>query len=292
MRIEIVEDMAIARKLWQGRCPSDRLVDQFDYKLATLSPSFTDVHMIVARQGESIEGVLPVCRFNGKLEVLGQFWAERYGLAISGVAWEVMKEQFVRPVSMLYAGVEHCGMVKMEAEQAVLSLPTHFAVSDYVSRFKGSDERRDIRQASAWKELASYSMWDSFRDEDIEHLVLFSRSRLGDRSRFLEGDRARSFVGVCLYLQSAGALRVARYRLGNETVGVSFLSYDKYDHSLTYLIGFFNGELKNFGKYMYLTYVEMAEVLRCKSVIAMSPLYRIKSDMQYVGEPLYSYEGA
>ena len=73
-------------------------------------------------------------------------------------------------------------------------------------------------------------------------------------------------------------------------VGVSFLSYDKHDHSLTYLIGFFNAKLTNFGKYMYLTYVEIAETLRCKTVNAMSPLYRIKSDMQYVGEPMFSYE--
>jgi hypothetical protein len=292
MRIEIVEDMVVARELWQGRSPSERLVDQFDYKLATLSPSFTDVHMMVARQGNSIEGLLPLCRFNGKLEVLGQFWAEKYRLAISGVAWEAMKEQLVRPVSMLYYSVEYCGMVKMEAERAVLSLPVQFAVSDYISRFNDSDARRDIRQALAWKDLASYTISEKFCDQDIEHLVLFSRSRLGDRSRFLEGDHARSFVGVCQYLQSVGALRVARYCLGDETVGVSFLSYDKYEHSLTHLIGFFNGELKNFGKHMYLTYVEVAEMLRCKTVIAMSPMYRIKSDMQYVGEPLYSYERA
>lgn len=292
MRIEIVEDVKAARRLWHGRCPSDRLVDQFEYKLSTRSPAFTDVHMMVARQGETIEGVLPLCRFNGKLEVLGQFWAEKYGLAISGYAWEAMKEQFVRPVSILYAGVEYCGMVKMEAEEAVLSLPTQFAVSDYVSRFKDSDARRDIRQALAWKDLASYMISETFVDQDIEHLVLFSGARLGDRSRFLECNRARSFVGVCQYLQSAGALRVARYELGGKTVGVSFLSYDKCEHSLTYLIGFFQGDLKNFGKYMYLTYVEMAEVLRCKTVNAMSPLYRIKSDMRYVGEPLYSYERA
>jgi hypothetical protein len=292
MRIEVVDDMVVARKLWYRRCPSERLIDQFDYKLATLSPSFTDVHMMVARQGESIEGLLPLCRFNGRLEMLGQFWAEKYLLSISGHAWETMKEQLVRPVSILYAGDEQCGMVKMEVEQAILSLPATFAVSDYMHRFKDSDERRDLRQASAWMELASYSVSESFTDEDIEHLVLFSRSRLGDRSRLLEGDRARSFVGVCQYLQSVGALRVARYELGGKVVGISFLGWDKFEHSLTYLIGFFENELKNFGKYMYLTYVEMAEVLRCTTLIAMSPMYRIKSDMKYVGVSLFEYEGA
>ena len=208
MRIEIVDDMVVARRMWSARGPSDKLVDQFDYKLATLSPSFTDVHMIVSRQGHGIEGMLPLCRFNGKLEVLGQFWAERYGSSISGVAWETMKDYFVGPVSILYSGVEHCGMIKMDAEQAILSLPVQFTVSDYIHRFKNSDARRDIRQAIAWKELASYSVSETFREEDIDHLVFFSRSRLGDRSRLLEGDRARSFVGVCQYLQSVGALRV------------------------------------------------------------------------------------
>jgi extradiol dioxygenase family protein len=290
VRCEIVSDIDRIHEIHAKWCPSRRLVDQFGYRAATLSSAFSDVFAVVAYVGQTVVGVLPLCRYNGELQVVGQFWAEGYGLYLSLEVWAAMRERLGVPVGIRYAGLKLVDFECMDVEQAVLYLPDVGQTAFYFDLFRGSDSKRILRQALAWKDKTVTSVRLRLGPRDIDLLVRFSQERLGEKSRFLEPQRVESIERLLVYAQKFGALRVMRYRLNDEDVAIAFLVYDRLDNTLTFLTGFSSGELDNFGKFMYLSFVELAEAVGVSRVIALSPMYRIKRDMKYQGKPLYSYE--
>ncbi|MFH0989910.1 MAG: hypothetical protein V1799_07835 [bacterium] len=285
MTIETILDAEAIRR-FAGK-DEGRLVDRIEYKLSTLSKSFTDIHALVALENDKMIGMLPLCKFRGRTEMIGQFWAEGYVLPFSNEVWNEMQERLECPVAIQYCRENRPGMRQMPVESSVVSFSR---MSDYLHMFNRSDARRDLKKAAVYYEVADFGVKYGFDEEDFERLVLFSRERLGANSRITESDRAESFLGLCRYLTSVKSLVVVNYTIKAQNVGVAFLSHDRIDGSLTFLLGFFDSGHNNFGKYMYITYVDIACTLGCSKVSAMSPMYRVKSDMQFTGVPMYCYE--
>jgi hypothetical protein len=232
---------------------------------------------------------VPFCRFNDKLEIMGQFWGEAFNLGLTPDQWSALRSALVPPVAIDYSGVGYEGMTQMPSEAAILHLPTSGQTAWYEQAFHGSDDRRLLKQALAYKDKVVVEEHSEFGEYDLAKLVEFSQGRLGEESYFTDERRVATFRRLCKWLNWIGALAVLRYVFNGEVVGVAFLSIDHNVGELTFMSGFFRNDLNNFGKFMYYTFVQAAERNGCNRVLALSPLSRIKKDMLYQGRTLYRY---
>ncbi len=266
----------------------NRIVNTIGYKMSTLNDSFRDVHAHIVKSAAGTS-IVPLCRWKGNLEVVGQFWSEGWSLAIPACHWDLVRE-IVGPFSIQYSRTRYADMTLDPTEQAYLRLPSSMPCGYYATLFKTSDERRDMRQAIELDLRVDIGYATAVEHGDIDLLVELSVERIGADSYLLADDKRESFVHVLEYLHGIGALRVMHYRMAGERIGIAFLMYDQNVSTLTFLSGFYRKRVNNFGKFMYWSFVRLAEKESAQEIIALAPLSRIKSDMRYSGRPLYGYE--
>lgn len=282
MQIEIVDDVEWIRRNHDGIRRPDRIIDTIGYKLATLNDSFYDIHAIKSTS------IIPLCRWNGRLEMIGQFWSEGWDSALPAYHWDAVM-QTTGPFWMQYSRYQVSKMTADPAEQAYLSLPETEQCRYYESLFQTSDERRVLRQAFTFKETTTIEMAEQIGKSDIDLLVALSAERIGNDSYLLDDLKRKSFVGVVEYLQGINSLEVLKYHIRGEVVGIAFLMYDVQCETLTFLSGFYRNRLNNFGKFMYWSFAKLAECVGAREIVALAPLSRIKRDMMYQGRGLYGY---
>ena len=224
------------------------------------------------------------------MEILGQFLAEAYKLNIPDEVWPELMDKVEGPTYIRYSARRHPGMVPDDQHEAYLALPATDQVKWYESQFTGSDSRRLLRQALEYKATVRYEVAVDYTCADIDTMIQYSIDRLGEESRFLSSGAIHSLEGVLRFLAERHSLRVIRYWIGSDLVGVTFISLDFKTLQLTYLSGFYANRLKNFGKFMYYSFVEIAEKWHMREINALAPVFRIKSDMLYGSRELYGLE--
>lgn len=282
MHIETVDDVEWIRRNHDAIRRPDRIIDTIGYKLATLNDSFYDIHALVFKS----MSIIPLCRWNGRLEVIGQFWSEGWDCALPTQHWDVVTGA-TGPFWIQYSRCQYSKMSSDPTKQAYLPLPETEQCRYYESLFRTSDERRMLRQAFTFKETTTIEMAEQIGKGDIDLLVALSAERIGNDSYLLDDAKRKSFVGVVEYLQSIKSLQLMKYRIRGEVVGIAFLMYDA--PTLTFLSGFYRDRLNNFGKFMYWSFVKLAECVGAREIIALAPLSRIKREMMYQGRGLYGY---
>jgi hypothetical protein len=257
--------------------------------MAGLSPAFTDVFAVVTKIGTLVSGAVPFCRFKDRVEVLGQYWGEGYGLSVCDAEMarilEVLKDE---KVMIEYASNQVGQMVTMPEEQAYLKMDGD--LQWYLDLFRDSKKDRQILAEAMKYDRDTETRFKMTLDPvDIKTLVTFGAARLGPESRFNNEMFVESFKGVCSYLSLRKSLIVATFRWNGAIVGNMICSYDTGRGRLTYLSGFYAPELSGFGKFMYLKLVYLADRLGANEIVAMVPVNRIKRIMKFVGRPLYGY---
>ncbi len=288
MQVSVIEDRKWIVENHDVIRRPHRIVNTIGFKMSTLNDSFHDVHAHIVKTAAGTS-IVPLCRWKGNLEVVGQFWSEGWSLAIPECHWDLVRE-IPGPVSIQYSNTPYVGMTLDTTEQAYLRLPASMPCVYYPTLFKTSNERRDMRQAIELDLRVDIGYATAVEHGDIDLLVELSVERIGSDSYLLADDKRESFVHVVEYLQGIGALRVMHYMMAGEQIGIAFLMYDRNISSLTFLSGFFRKRVNNFGKYMYWSFVRLAEKESVQEIIALAPLSRIKKDMRYLGRPLYGYE--
>ena len=266
---------------------SESVVDNIDYRMAGLSRSFTQVFAVVTKIGNLVSGVLPLCRIKDRIEVLGQYWGEGYGLPLAPEDMDAMLEVLKGEKVMIeYARNQVGRMVPMTDEQAYLKMDGD--LQWYMDLFRGNKKDRQILAEAMKYDMGVDTRFKMELDAaDIQTLVDFGSARLGPESRFNNEQFVESFKGVCNYLSSRKGLVVATFRWYGAVVGNMICSFDPGPGRMTYLSGFYAPELSGFGKFMYLKLVYLASRLGANEIVAMMPVNRIKRIMKFSGRPLY-----
>ena len=288
MKIVIAQTEDAVRE-YCGKQKANRLVNDIGFRLSCLSNAFTDVHAMVGLEDGRVKFALPLCRYNGQLEVLGQFWGEGFDLGMSENDWLECRRLMTGPVRISYCDVQYPGMKPMEVDTAELLLPETSQVEAYEARFTDSDSRRTLRQSLRYTDDITIDLHNGFYGSAIDEMIKFSLERLSIESRFAKPEHVESFVRMCEWLSENRSLVTLRYLMEDNCVGSALLSMDAQTKTLTFLSGFFAERLNNFGKYMYHSFVRVAEDKGCSRIVALMPLSRIKKDMQYTGRRLFEY---
>ncbi|MFH0989909.1 MAG: hypothetical protein V1799_07830 [bacterium] len=289
MKVFETLDLAWIKTAYESLNKSRALVDRIEYKLAGLSPAFTEVFALVVSIGSRPHGILPLCRIKDRVEVLGQYWGEGYRLPVSEESFLRMHEWLENNKLMLEYSLDALpGMSEMEDRQAFLPLPSRSTLSWYVGLFQESKkDKQIIDEALKYEKTIGYNVKGVFTLEDISLLKRLAFGRLGAESRFENEDFLASFVGVLGYLKRISALRVVTFYGKDKKVGIMFLLDDMIERRVTFLSGFYEPELNGFGKHMYYRLVDVAGRLNAAEIVAMMPVNRIKRVMMYQGRLLY-----
>ncbi|GEM_PF-3459205 len=155
MKIVIVQTEDAVRH-YCGKQKATRLVNNIGLKLACLSNAFTDVHAMVGLENRDVKFALPLCRYNGQLEVIGQFWGEGFDLGMSDVEWLECRRLMTGSVNIAYCDMQYTGMKLMDVDTAELLLPEFHQIEAYKARFVGGDSKRTLRQALRYETAHSY----------------------------------------------------------------------------------------------------------------------------------------
>ena len=288
MRTEVVYSRQRILDLCQN-VPAACLVDSIEYRMAGLSRSFTQVFAVVTKIGNIVSGVLPLCRIKDRIEVLGQYWGEGYGIGVGGDDLDAMLDVLKGEKVMIEYARDGVGrMGPMGEEQAYLKMDG--GQQWYMDLFQGNKKDRQILAEAMKYDLDTETRLKMTLDPvDIDTLVKFAEQRLGQDSRFNNEQFVGSFTGVCSYLSLRKALIVATFRWNGAVVGNMICSFDAGLGRLTYLSGFYAPELSGFGKFMYLKLVYLADRLGANEIVAMLPVNRIKRIMKFSGRPLYGF---
>lgn len=287
MKTEVIYSRQRVLDLWKNIPPSC-LVDDIECRMAGLSRAFTQVFAIVTKTGDLVTGVLPLCRIKDRIEVLGQYWGEGYGVGVVDTDFEAMLDMLMGEKVMIEYARDCVGeMVPMTDEQAYLRMDG--GIQWYMDLFRGKKDRQILAEAKKYDLDTETRYKMTLGSNDIDTLVKFAEARLGQDSRFNNEHFVESFSSVCGYLSLRKSLIVATFRWNGACVGNMICSYDAGIGRLTYLSGFFAPELSGFGKFMYLKLVSLADRLGANEIVAMLPVNRIKRIMKFSGRPLYGF---
>jgi len=288
MKTEVVYSRQRILDLLQS-VPANCLVDDIEYRTAGLSRSFTQVFAVVTKIGNLVTGVLPLCRIKDRIEVLGQYWGEGYGIRLGSDDLDAMLDVLKGEKVMIEYSRDQIGrMVPMTEEQAYLRMDG--GIEWYMDLFrKDKKDRQILAEAMKYDSDVETRLKMTLDTNDIDTLVKFAEARLGQDSRFNNKLFVESFTGTCGYLSLRKSLVVATFRWNGAVVGNMICSFDAGLGRLTYLSGFYAPELSGFGKFMYLKLVYVADRLGANEIIAMLPVNRIKRIMKFTGRPLYGF---
>ena len=266
------------------------LVDQLDYKLATLSSDFSNPRMFHFVYNGMVS-LIPIVEYDNKIEIIGQFFGEGYRLPVCKLQWqkilETLKEETDKPLNIDYCGAQLPGMKESSMQSAVLTFSTSKMREEYRAMFVKSNDRRILRVVDEYDSRTQIRPFSRPTAADYDLLYKLSIERLGDESYFHRKGPKETFSNLSNWLVTQGLFQGMRYRIGDDDMGIAFFAIDDEAKTLYYLNGFFRNEYDGFGKYIYYSFVYLAQVFGLKEINALSPLYRIKKDMRYQPRSLY-----
>jgi hypothetical protein len=266
------------------------LVDRLDYKLSTLSSDFKNARMFTFTHENEIS-LIPIVEFRDTIEVVGQYFGEGYRLAVCRRHWpmivESLKEQSGKPLNIDYVGERYIGMKEATKQSAVLTLSRPDAMQEYRAMFVNSDDHRILRVVDKYDDCTQIRSFTSPTAADFNFMFDLSIERLGDESYFNRLGPRETFTNLSKWLTGRGWFQGIRYSIDGKEMGIAFFAIDVVTRTLYYLNGFFMNGYDGFGKFMYCSFVHLADVLGLKEINALSPVYRIKKDMRFKPRPLY-----
>ena len=266
------------------------LVDRLEYKLATLSSDFKHERMVSVRHGHETS-LVPIVEFRDRIEVVGQYFGEGYRLPVSRQHWEEMVQTLKidtgKELNIDYLGESLPGTKEATKQSAVLRFETENMMEEYRAMFTNSDDRRILRVVDSYAERTQLRSFTYPTPADFKFLFELSIDRLGEKSYFNRLGPRESFTNLSKWLAGQGLFQAIRYSVDDEDMGIAFFAIDTEMGILYYLNGFFAGEYDGFGKFMYCSFVHLAQTLRLKEINALSPVYRIKKDMRFKPCQLY-----
>jgi hypothetical protein len=278
-KAERIYDEFIASNFTRGQ----RLIETLAFKYATLTAKNEYPRLLVARNGSNVVGVLPVIDYEGKTQIMGQYFGEGYRLNIAASVFESMVEEISNP-SVLYCGEKIGRMIEMEEQQAWL--PILGDIKWYTGMFgKPKHSKEVLREAMSFVDVVNIVELSEVDNGDLSTFVRLSQSRFGEESLFRQSEFFEMFRQLLGFLERRRQLVVLRFRIGNHEVGIAYLMVEA--DVVTYLDGYFESSLSGFGKFMYLMIVDFAIRNGVKEVNALSPMSDVKKKMKFLGRPLY-----